>query len=102
MVTAVVDPALGLTKETLIAALDRQEIDCRPFFHPLSGLPAYANSPQAAAARERNVHGYRVSPYGINLPSGLNLTDRDIRYVAGSPAPPRSKPQPLRCRHQAA
>lgn len=82
MVTVVVDPALGLTKEALIAELGRQDIDCRPFFHPLSSLPAYAACPQAAAARARNVHSYRISPYGINLPSGLNLTERDIRRVS--------------------
>ena len=101
MVTVVLEEALGLTKEPLMAAFTRQEIDCRPFFHPLSSLPAYANSPQAAAARARNLVSYRLSPRALNLPSGLNLTPADVHRVcevlrseikrapgaAGGPAP---------------
>ena len=57
-------------------------IDCRPFFHPLSSLPAYAGLPQAELARSRNRASYAISPYGINLPSALNLTREQIRRVA--------------------
>ena len=37
-------------------------------------LPAYAERPQAAAARARNTVSYDLSPWGLNLPSGFNMT----------------------------
>jgi perosamine synthetase len=57
-------------------------IDCRPFFHPLSSLPAYAGSPQAEVARSRNRVCYAISPCGINLPSALNLTREQVAHVS--------------------
>ena len=82
MVTAVLEPNLGWTKEKVILALRKHDIDCRPFFYPLSMLPAYHSSPAAAAARARNSASYAVSPYGINLPSALSLTEDDVAFVA--------------------
>jgi perosamine synthetase len=84
MVTVVFDPARGIRKEEAIRELDRRNIDTRPFFHPLSSLPAYANNPDAARARRENVVAYRIAPYGVNLPSGLNMTRALVRAVAGS------------------
>jgi perosamine synthetase len=82
MVTAVFDPELGWTKERIIPALREHDIDCRPFFYPLSMLPAYESFPTAAAARARNAASYAVSPYGINLPSALALTEEQVAFVA--------------------
>ena len=84
MVTAVLDEALGLRKERLMGLLASEGIDCRPFFHPLSSLPAYARSPQAEAARARNSVCYALSPFAINLPSALNLTREQIQRVAAA------------------
>jgi perosamine synthetase len=84
MVTAVVDPGYGLKKHRLMALLDEQGIDTRPFFHPLSSLPAYADLPQAWLAAQRNFVAYRLSPYGINLPSGLQLTEDDVDRVCSA------------------
>jgi perosamine synthetase len=64
-----------------MAGMDEQGDDTRPFFSPLSSIPAYADSEQAARARERNVHARALSGTGINLPSGLNLTGDDVGYV---------------------
>ena len=82
MVTVVLDPALGWTKEKLIPALREHSIDCRPFFYPLSMLPAYESFPTAAAARARNSAAYAVSPYGVNLPSALSLTEEQVAFVS--------------------
>lgn len=82
MVTAVFDEQLGLGKERLAAELDAAGIDTRPFFHPLSLLPAYASHPQAASGRTENPVAYRLGAHGINLPSSLALTREDVRYVA--------------------
>jgi len=84
MVTAVLDPALGLKKEELMRIMDEQNIDCRPFFFPLSSIPAYRDSEEARVARARNHTAYRVTPYGINLPSGLNLTESDVVRVCAA------------------
>jgi perosamine synthetase len=74
MVTAILDRSLSLQKQGVLEALRDQGIECRPFFHPLSSLPAYADRPQAAAARARNTVSYDLSPWGLNLPSGFNMT----------------------------
>ncbi|MEA2235599.1 MAG: perosamine synthetase [Thermoanaerobaculia bacterium] len=81
MITVIVDPELGVSKEELIHQLREADIDTRPFFHPLSSIPAYAGSPSAIGARERNPVAYRIAPYGVNLPSGLNLTKEDVLRV---------------------
>jgi perosamine synthetase len=81
MVTVVLDEKLGLKKETLMERLDQQGIDSRPFFYPLSALPAYAKSSHAEAARGRNIVSYRISPYALNLPSALSLNEEQVKRV---------------------
>ena len=81
MVTPVVSPELGVSKSALIEALAKEGIDSRPFFHPLSALPAYADLPGAKTARQRNAVSYALSDYGINLPSSLSLTRADVSRV---------------------
>ena len=81
MVTAIVDERFGIQKDRLVDSMRERGIDCRPFFHPLSSLPAYEHLEQAHHARRRNAVSYRISPYGMNLPSGLNLTEEDVVYV---------------------
>jgi perosamine synthetase len=81
MVTVVLDPKLGWTKEKLVPSLRAHHIDCRPFFYPLSMQPAYQSFSTAVAARERNLVSYALSPYGINLPSALSLTEDQVAFV---------------------
>lgn len=81
MVTAVLDRKFKMTKDVLIRQMSEANIDCRPFFHPLSSLPAYEHTEQSQQARRRNWVGYQISPYGINLPSGLNLTKEKVQYI---------------------
>jgi perosamine synthetase len=78
MTTVVLDRKLGITKEDLIARLSTWGIDSRPFFYPLSSMPAYPNH---GDARRRNVAAYAVSPYGVNLPSALSVTQEQVEYV---------------------
>jgi perosamine synthetase len=82
MVTVVLDPMLEWPKEKLMVALDAEGIDSRPMFHPLSSLPAYDGQAEAAVARKRNEVSYRLSPWGINLPSAMNLTLEQVQRVA--------------------
>ncbi len=84
MVTVILDEKLGIKKDVLMAIMSERGIDCRPFFYPLSSLPAYKNLEQARQAQQRNIVSYAISPYGLNLPSGLNLTEEKVRYVCKS------------------
>ncbi len=80
MVTAVMR-GLGIAKERWAELLAVRQIETRPFFYPLSSLPAYAGSLHARAAVSRNVVSYELSPWGINLPSALVLDQGLVRSV---------------------
>ena len=82
MVTAILEPKLEWPKEKLMGALDREGIDSRPMFYPLSSLSAYDGVSQAAEARDRNEVSYRITPWGINLPSALCLEESQVQRVA--------------------
>ena len=84
MVTVVLDESFGLDKAAVIAALAERNIDCRPFFYPLSAIPAYESVANAARAREENKTAYSISSRGLNLPSGLNMTEDKVNYVCDS------------------
>jgi len=36
---------------------------------------------QAKEAQKRNKNAYKISPYGINLPCGMNMTKEKVSYV---------------------
>lgn len=61
--------------------MSEKAIDCRPFFYPLSSIPAYRGEEESEKARKRNTVAYTVSPQGLNLPSGLNMTEDKVGYV---------------------
>lgn len=82
MISILLDPALGIQKETLMKALSAHKIDTRPFFYPLSSLPAYRKNLDIARAAHENVNSYGLSPYGLNLPSALCLGKNEIEFVA--------------------
>ncbi len=81
MVTMLLDPRHGLGKGTMPERLGSRGIATRPFFHPLSSLPAYQGTPAAQRGREGNPVSYRLSPSGINLPSALCLEEQDVDRV---------------------
>ena len=81
MITALLDPGRGIKKGYLQCQLTERNIDSRPFFSPLSSIPAYQHLKQANEARQRNYVSYRICPYGINLPSALNLDHERVKYV---------------------
>jgi perosamine synthetase len=82
MVTVVLDSKLGWTKERLHHELGQYGIATRPFFHPLSSIPAYRDTTQAKEAAQRNRNAHAVSRCALNLPSALRLTRDDIGYVS--------------------
>lgn len=50
-------------------------------FYPPSSIPAYHDLEQAKQARQRNRNAYKISPYGINLPCGMSMTEEKVGYV---------------------
>jgi len=82
MVTAVVDKSYGLTTKALMEAFDKEEIDTRPFFNPLSALPAFGSMPDAAPAAKRNEVAYDLASRALNLPSAMSLTESDVDRVS--------------------
>lgn len=84
MVTVILDEKFGIDKRKLMQLMDEKGISCRPFFHPLSSIPAYQNFEEAKKAKERNIISYEVSSSGINLPCGLNMTEEKVKYVCNN------------------
>lgn len=80
MTTAVFDKNLNLKKEEIIEKLAVKGIQTRPFFYPLSSLPAYKHYSDYQYDK-KNINSYEISPYGINLPSSLKIAKNDIDYV---------------------
>lgn len=81
MVTAIVGANYAIRKEPLMRQMAESNIDSRPFFYPLSCLPAYKDAEESDKARQRNKISYEISPNGINLPSALCLTEAEVDYV---------------------
>lgn len=81
MTTIVLDNPLLTDKFLLVNAMGKQGVDCRPFFSPLSSLSAYQDLVGVEKYKKNNRIGYDISSRGINLPSGLSLTQKDIEFV---------------------
>jgi len=84
MVTVILNKMFGIDKERLISVLSDRNIDSRPFFYPLSSLPAYESFEQAQEAQKRNKNSYSISRWGVNLPCGMNMTQEKVLYVCDS------------------
>ncbi|MEM0923986.1 MAG: DegT/DnrJ/EryC1/StrS family aminotransferase [Pseudomonadota bacterium] len=81
MVTIIPDPALRLDKFAIQTALKTLNIDTRPFFSPLSTLPAFANRPEATRLTSHNDRGGAIAAGGLNLPSGYHMTEDKVDQV---------------------
>ncbi len=82
MVTAIIDPAFGVDKFDVMQAMKRRRIDTRPFFSPLSSLPAFADRPQAKRFASPSSTGAGIAAYGVNLPSGYHMDEAKVDLVA--------------------
>tara|TARA_B100000787_G_C16179145_1_gene290758 strand:- start:99 stop:1241 length:1143 start_codon:yes stop_codon:yes gene_type:complete len=63
-------------KERLITFCSNNNIHLRPFFYPLSSMPMYKTKKELV-----NRVSDRLSKSSINLPSGYNLKEKDVRRV---------------------
>lgn len=70
----------GLTRDSALSELPKLGFPVRPFFYPLSSLPAFAGRQQDG--RWENPIAYDISERGINLPCALNLTDSSLDAIS--------------------
>ena len=77
MTSILVDPACGIDRDGMRAALAADGIDTRPTFPPISDLPDLGTS----AAPCRRPWRERIAERGINLPSGVRLRRDQVARV---------------------
>ncbi|MDQ6964023.1 MAG: DegT/DnrJ/EryC1/StrS family aminotransferase [Mariprofundales bacterium] len=70
----------GMTRDKALVELPKLGVPTRPFFYPLSSLPAYPG--RESACRKSNPVAYDTSEHGINLPCALNLQERDLDTIS--------------------
>jgi len=70
----------GMTRDVALEELPKLGVPTRPFFYPLSSLPAFPR--REKDARKNNKVAYHTSEHGINLPCALNLTENDLDVVS--------------------
>ena len=64
-----------ISRDDLIKQLEEKGIETRPFFYPMHVLPPYKNSEEFPVAEE-------IAKKGINLPSAVGLTKRDVQIIS--------------------
>lgn len=74
MYSVLVMDAFGMGRDEVMAALREAGIDTRPFFYPIHTMPPYARDERFPVAED-------LAARGINLPSGLSLTEEQVRYI---------------------
>lgn len=65
-----------MTRDRAMAEMGKLGLPTRPFFYPLSSLPAFPG--REAHSRRNNPVAYDIAERAINLPCALNLTDADL------------------------
>jgi len=79
MYGVLVEENFGMTKNELRAKLKEQGVDTRDFFYPCHSQPLLKGHPQATMHFPVTED---VAARGFYLPSGLALTEEQIRYVS--------------------
>jgi perosamine synthetase len=80
MVTAVFDESMPLNTFELMARLNAEGIDSRPFFSPLSSLEPF----DGRGSSEIHPVAYALARCAVNLPSALSLQKSDIERVCSA------------------
>ena len=93
MVTVIPDASFGMDKFALMDAFRERKIDTRPFFSPLSSLPAFADRPESSAHMPDQPVGEFIAKSGVNLPSGYHMTEELVRRVVDALDQIRSNPR---------
>ena len=77
--TLVFGKSHNIKKLEAIERLSKLNVPARPFFYPLSSLPAYEH--YRTGSKEKNPNAYDVSERGITLACHYALTDEQIDFI---------------------
>ena len=72
----------GMTAKELSAKLVDKKIGTRPFFFPMHQQPVFHE--MGLFINEQYLNAEMMSIYGLYLPSGLAISDEEIKYVANT------------------
>ena len=73
MVCVEIDGLTDASRLTLMAALRKRGVDSRPYFHPVSDMPMYAQTDTPVT--------HEASHKGLNLPSYTDLSEQDVATI---------------------
>lgn len=76
MTSIVIDNRFGVTRGELTEGLKERSIETRPFFYPMSEFPMFEDADTPVA--------HSVSRGGINLPSGVFITEEEVDRVSSA------------------
>lgn len=76
LTTILIDPASGITRETLRLTFEQDNIESRPLWKPMHMQPIFADAPFYGDGTSE-----RLFRDGLCLPSGSNLTDADFERI---------------------
>ena len=80
--TVVIGKDYERTKESIMYDMDKKGIPIRPFFYPLTSLPAFNMTVDHRCTNAGSCRvAYDVSKRGISLPSGFSMTRRNVKKV---------------------
>jgi perosamine synthetase len=65
-------------RDRFMLALQQMGVDSRPYFYPMSDMPMYLNNKMSTPI------AHKVSQRGINIPSYMDMSDKDIDRVANA------------------
>lgn len=74
MYSILVEDNFDMSRDDLMKRLEKEGIDTRPFFYPLHMMPPHKNNEKFSVAEE-------ISRKGINLPSAVGLTKKNLKEV---------------------
>jgi len=77
--TMVWDAKYKLNKKEFIKQMDEAGFAIRPFFYPLSSMPAFTQ--WAPKEDQKNINALDISGRGVNLPSALNIEEDQVKSI---------------------
>lgn len=76
MSSIILDRDFGITRDRLRAELTNAMVDTRPFFYPISSFNIFGKPKP-----KKHPVSYHLAYNGINLPSGVMLTEEQVDYI---------------------
>ncbi len=71
-----------MTKDRMMKELEKRDLPSRPFFYPLTLLPAFGS--KVEEGRKNSPVAYDISERGINLPCAFNVDEQQIELMSNA------------------